>query len=631
MILSEIRDGTRFQKTVCDIAFEANYDVIVCGLGTAGSLAAILSAENGLKVLGIEHFTCVGGTTTIGGIEGHYFGVPGGRYETIDTAVSDFQRKYTCTKLESRKFVLEEFLSRNHVDILYESSICGVYLQNNAVVGIKAYTPDGIKNYACLVFMDCTADAYIADMAGCETEFGRDLDGLTQPYSMVSLIYNGKRYCTTNFDFGRVDQRDDAELSQALIYSRTAGTDLSDSTSQLISQMPLIGVREGRRIVAEESVKLADVLANRQTAEPMFFSYADLDKHGWDIAFDGSALGDWAIGANLGAYNVTVAVPWKVIIPKKIDGILVPCRALGVDRDVASCVRMVLDMKKVAEAAAEIATLAVKYSCKLRMIPYEELRKTLTESGCLDFSKNFGLCIDGIRDSGGKLLPKESVQFITAAEQLDAHLETLKPGIAIWSAKQLGEAAVPTLKVLLHSKNESTRKHAAFALATTGNRDCISVLQEMVIERDGCMLQDCRKHNNQRGCIAIYLLGRLEDAEITDALIEIITDKMEITRSAYHQPFSMQTRYAVPDFENEYFQFVSNAVVALIRIADAHPNLRKKIAYGFEDAFGDDTYYHRFTTRDKRSSEGSMVTNIKNVAFAAVKRWGISPNDTQIS
>ena len=93
----------------------------------------------------------------------------------------------------------------------------------------------------------------------------------------------------------------------------------------------------------------------------------------------------------------------------------------------------------------------------------------------------------------------------------------------------------------------------------------------------------------------------------------------------------MQTRYAVPDFENEYFQFVSNAVVALIRIADAHPNLRKKIAYGFEDAFGDDTYYHRFTTRDKRSSEGSMVTNIKNVAFAAVKRWGISPNDTQIS
>lgn len=630
MILSELRNGTRFQESVWDIPFEANYDVIVCGLGTAGSLAAILSAENGLKVLGIERFSCVGGTTTIGGVEGHYFGVPGGRYEAIDNAVSDFQRKYTCTKLESRKIVLEEFLSRNHVDILYESGICGVYLQNNAVVGVKAYTSSGIQNYGCLVFMDCTADAYIADMAGCETEFGRDLDGLTQPYSTVSLIHNGKRYCTTNFDFGRVDQRDDAELSKAIIYSRTASTDLSGGASQLISQMPLIGVREGRRIVAEESVKLADVLANRQTAEPMFFSYADLDKHGWDIAFDSSALADWAIGTNLGAYNVTVAVPWKVIIPKGIDGILVPCRALGVDRDVASCVRMVLDMKKVAEAAAEIATLAVKYGCKLRMIPYGELKERLTVSGCLDFSKNFGFCIDGIRDSDGNLLPKEKVQFITAAEQLKAPLETLTPGVAIWSARQMGEAAVPTLKTLLHSENETTRKHAAFALAMAGNQDCIPILREMVIQRDGCMLRDCRKHNNQRGCMAIYLLGRLGDAGITDTLITLITDKDENTKPAYRQPFSMQTRYAVPDFKNEYFQFVSNAVIALIRIAEAHPDLRRKIACGFEDAFGDDTYYHRFTTRHKLSSEGSMVTNIKNVAFAAIKRWGIPLNDPQI-
>ena len=38
---------------------------------------------------------------------------------------------------------------------------------------------------------------------------------------------------------------------------------------------------------------------------------------------------------------------------KGYEGILVPCRGLDVDRDIASCVRMNRDMKKVAEVAAE--------------------------------------------------------------------------------------------------------------------------------------------------------------------------------------------------------------------------------------------------------------------------------------
>ena len=105
----------------------------------------------------------------------------------------------------------------------------------------------------------------------------------------------------------------------------------------------------------------------------MFYSYSDLDKHGWDIAFDGETLGDWAIGANLGAYNVTVAVPYKAILPKDYDGILVPCRALGVDRDISSCVRMNLDMKKVAEAAAEGAVAGYKKIEKAVVSGYKKI------------------------------------------------------------------------------------------------------------------------------------------------------------------------------------------------------------------------------------------------------------------
>ena len=96
---------------------------------------------------------------------------------------------------------------------------------------------------------------------------------------------------------------------------------------------------------------------------------------------------------------------------------------------------------------------------------------------------------------------------------------------------------------------------------------------------------------------------------------------MKSKKSVYSGEFKMGTRYKMEDFNNEYFQFVSNSVMALIRIADAHPEIREKVTKAFKNAFGDNTYYERITTRPPKSSEGGMVINIKNVAYMAIKRW----------
>lgn len=622
MYISEVRNGEVVKTEVGSVTFDKAYDVVVSGLGTAGCYAAAMAAENGLSVLGIESFNCVGGTMTIGGIQGHYFGCPGGRYVAMDEKIVAYQQARTRNRLESQKIIQEETIIKSGAEISYESSIIGVYLEDNKVVGVKAITPDGIVSIASKVVMDCTGDAYTAHMAGCKSEYGRKFDGLTQPYSMVSSARTGVGVRTTNCDFGRVDQRDDKGLSEALIFSRAFEMSEERGDMKFMIHMPLIGVREGRRIVAEQTVTVDGLFADEKTAEPAFYSYADLDKHGWDIAFDGPSLGDWSIGANLGAYNVTVPVPYKIIVPAEIDGIIVPCRALGVDRDIASCVRMVPDMKKLAELGADMAMFAVKNDCELREVKYEGIRDRMLASGNLDHQYDRGYRIDGWRDCDGNPLVKEDVTFMTEPAALEARLATIKPGQAIWSAKRMGTKANETLKGLLNSADENTRKHAAFALAITGDDSGIEILREMAKERDALMLKDCRKHNQQRGCMAIYFLGRLGDAQIVDTLIEIFSDKDEIKRAAYNREFAMGTRYAVGGFNNEYFQFVSNAVVALIRIADTHPELQEKAAVAFKAAFDDDTYYERITTRPKMSSEGGMAINIKNVAYAAIARWG---------
>jgi len=622
MYISELRNGEIVKTEVGSVAFDKAYDVIVSGLGTAGAHAAAFAAENGLSVLGVESFNCVGGTQTIGGIQGHYFGCPGGRYVAMDEKIVEFKEARTRNRLESQKIIQEKIIIDSGAEILYESSIIGVYMEDNTVVGAKIITPDGIIHVASKVMMDCTGDAYTAHMAGCKSEYGRKFDGLTQPYSMVSSARMGVGVRTTNCDFGRVDQRDDKGLSEALIFSRAYEMKEERGDSKFMIHMPLIGVREGRRIVSEQTVTVDGLFADEKTTQPAFYSYADLDKHGWDIAFDGPSLGDWSIGANLGAYNVTVPVPYKIIVPVEIDGIIVPCRALGVDRDIASCVRMVPDMKKVAELGADLAMFAVKNNCKLREVEYEPIRDRMLASGNLDYSFDRGYRIDGWRNWDGNPLVKEDVTFMDDPAQLEARLATDTPGQAIWSAKRMGTKANETLKGLLASNDENTRKHAAFALAITGDDSGVEVLRAMAAERDSFMLHDCRKHNQQRGCMAIYHLGRLGDAEITDTLIEIISDPDEVKKPTYNKDFAMGTRYKMEDFNNEFFQFVTNAVVALIRIGDAHPELQTKIAAAFKAALEDDAYYERITTRPKMSSEGGMAIQIKNVAYTAAARWG---------
>lgn len=620
IFLSELHKGKQVLQPASP-NFQKSADVIVCGVGTAGSLAALFCAENGLSVLGVEQMSSVSGTHGTGGVPGHYFGFPGGRYEGLDREVQDFSRRYTCTTAEGRKLCTEQALLRQGVEILYEATVCGVYLEENRVIGVRVLTADGIVDYGSKILMDCTAEAQVAVIAGCRTEAGRKADGKFQPYSMVSLVHNGERYHYTNVDYGRVNQYDPREFSEAVLFCRSYAITERHQGKELIAQLPLLGIREGRRIVPEEGVTIENLFADKKTQSPMFYSYADLDKHGWDIAFDGEALGDWAIGANLGAYNVTVAIPYKAILPVGYEGILVPCRALGVDRDIASCVRMIPDMKKLAEAAAQWATLAIKNDMPLGAVPYAQLKETLTQSGCLNHPYDCDYRIDGGKDWDGAPLTPADVNWVTQPEELETGLQTEKPGIAIWSAKRMGEKAIPALRELLESPEENTRKHAAFALAILGKTDGISTLRDMVTSRDGLMLKDSRKNNSLRGCMAIYWLGRLADREITGELLRLICDPEETRKAIYHDPTLKTTRYDISAFEGVYFQFMTQAVMALIRIGDQHTDLRPEIAKAFSAVFSGDDYYDRITKRPKESSEGDQVLGMKNLALSTVQKW----------
>ncbi len=612
--------GKKYMQTAAEPAFDGEYDVIIAGLGTGGSIALSLCSELGLKTLGIEATDCMGGMASSGEIPSHYFGIDGGYYENIDREIDEMAKK-TGFSTQARKLVCEKKARESGAAFLYDSSVCEVFTDAGHVTGVKVLTPKGVRRYACRVLMDGTSDGLICELAGCSSKFGRDIDGKAMPYTMCGIRDSADgSFVNANFDFGRVDQRSDEAISKAIVFSRSFELYEAARWGKLLYQGTMLGMREGRRVDTVEMMKASDILEGRFTATPAFYSWADLDKHGWDNAFDGEVRGDWAVGANLGALNLTIPVPFGALIPKDVEGLLICSRCFGMDNEVAGAVRMSPDVKKAAEAASYIAYLAKKHGCRLKDIPYAELAEMLRKSGCLGYDRDLGTWNAGWRDENFRLIEPTPVHWIEEPEKLNESLSTLTPGVAIWSCRRMGlEKCEKVLTENLRSSDGNLRRHSAFALALCGSTPGKDELAAVIRERDCTLLKDCRKNNQRRLFMAIYHAGRLGLGELTDELTAFLNADVELNRDAVDNGSSI--RYKVRGFDNELFQTVSESVMALIRIGEADPERRPAIRAAFHKAFDDDALIRRIADMPQDSSEYDMAKNVADVALRLTEGW----------
>ncbi|MCK9478642.1 MAG: FAD-dependent oxidoreductase [Firmicutes bacterium] len=613
MILSQIYDNCISKSCIGNILFSESYDVVVAGLGTAGSIAAITAAKNNLKTLGVERFNCMGGTITAGGVSGYYFGGRGGLYEEIDRISDSYQGSvYTNIRnknIDAKKYALEQEALREGVDIRLESVIIGVYLKANKVQGIKLLSNGKVCNISCRIIIDCTGDAEICKMAGAALRRGRDGDAKVMPFTSVKNFVDADTIERTNFDMGRVEQSDVEALSSAIVKSGAHYNEAyyTDGKHNLLGIMPLLGLREGNRIVGKATLGLKDYLQGKQTDRPVFYGYADVDKHGIDNAFESETMIDWFVACNLGALNISVPVPFEVMIPKGLDGILAAGRCMSFDHDMLSCVRMARDMQKSGEVAATAAYLAITRNIALEDVSYEQLASILRKTGCLNDENNRGIRFDSPR----KGFEIEDVYWLKGADEVKAGLDSDCPGVALWSCKLLGEDIKPHLISWMSSKSVKLRKHSAMALALTDSVEGLPILRDMIVERDLTMLQDCRKNNQMRGYIAIYLVGKLCDKDIADELIDIITNPNEQNRDIYKTE---------KGFKNILYQYLSFATTSLVRIANSNKSLRPKIVAALKNAFDDEMYIERLYTGSRWGCDYLVSADLKTYALNEVKK-----------
>jgi len=403
-------------------------DVVVCGGGTGGALAAIAAARQGASTILIEASTGLGGIGTGGGIHVYYHGVAGGLQDEVDQCVAELSPLFGPAQgfhPEAKKLALELLAAEAGVRIVYETTLTGAHSvwpsataecqipdsrcqtrsgqdrgvlsrtleheleratpEGRRVRAVVAAGPEGNAMFRGKVFVDATGDGDLAAMAGAEFTFGRAADGLPHAYSLAAGRLGEKgELQVTNFDAGYCDPTDVADLARARRHALGHyRRERYEAANRLLYIAPILGLRNSRQVVGDYRLTLADEIAGREFPDVIAYAYSHFDNHGFDYEneSDEAMLWVWLLG-NWGR-RIGCEIPYRTLLPAGVEGLLMACRALSLTHDAHNQLRMQRDLQRIGEAAGIAAALAARRGVTPRALPVADLQAALLATGAL--------------------------------------------------------------------------------------------------------------------------------------------------------------------------------------------------------------------------------------------------------
>jgi hypothetical protein len=334
------------------------YDVVVIGGGTAGAPAGIGAARQGAKTLVVEHIHGLGGVGTVGAISSYYWGNRVG---------------FTATVPESKTWVIErrmewwrsELLNAG-ADIWFGTTGCGVFVEDGQVKGAVLVTPQGRGVVLAKAVIDATGNSDVAAAAGAQCDYtgGGELamQGTGLPPRRLGTTY-------TNTDFTIADETDMVDIWHLFVYAKGKYADAFD-------QGQLIDTRERRRIVGDFTIDLLDQVLGRTYPDSVVAAFSNFDSHGYTIS-------PYLELEHPGHKGYRIYVPYRCMLPKALEGLLVVGLGISAHRDAVPMIRMQADIQNGGYAAGVAAAMAASGGLPLRKIDVRKLQKHLVEIGNL--------------------------------------------------------------------------------------------------------------------------------------------------------------------------------------------------------------------------------------------------------
>ena len=190
---------TEADKHSFSVTPAGNYDVIVCGGGPAGFIAATAAARQGAKTALIEKYGFLGGMATAGFVtplsvfafKGDLVigGIPWDfvkRLEAMGGAFIEWPKANVDFDVELYKLCAQRMVLENGVSMLMHTSLIGCEMDGKRIRKVFVENKNGIEALTAKFFIDTTGDGDLAHMAGVPMQ--KNPDGELQPASFCFIL-----------------------------------------------------------------------------------------------------------------------------------------------------------------------------------------------------------------------------------------------------------------------------------------------------------------------------------------------------------------------------------------------------------------------------------------------------------
>jgi len=490
--LATVRSGRR------TLPVFGRYDVVVIGGGTSGAPAGIAAARQGARTLIVEYLHGLGGLGTIGMVSRAFMGNRCGFYSEClegETALS------AAVLIEGRREWLRRQARSAGAEIWTGVLGCGAVVRDGRVIGAVVATPDGRGVVLAKVIIDATGNADIAAAAGAECivtvgdSAGVQGAGLPARDLGVSL---------RNTDFTLVDDADVVDYWRLYVYAKDIYGNAYD-----LGQLPQ--TRERRRIVGDAFITPIDILNGRTYPDTIVQPRAYFDNHGYRV----HAL---VVARSPGRQQFSANVPYRCLLPKDLEGLLVIGIGLSAHRDAMGVLRMQPDMQNQGYAAGLAAAMAASAAVPLRQVDVRMLQRRLVEKGIL--TKETPTQEDSY--------PISAEEVASAVEAFLSEEDTTKAIAPLARILARPEAAVPILRNA-HQRwpaSDEAAVRAAEALAILGDASGVQTLIDAIDAQEGFdegyHLKSLGDIRDSRMDSLIIALGRTRDRRALPALLKKI-------------------------------------------------------------------------------------------------------------